>query len=325
MADRYTRRTGVLCKVEAVYGVAETVFTAADGLLFVEPPQFLIEADNVARNLVTPWMGNSEELPATRRAKLNFKVELAGAGVAGTPPAWGKLLRGCGFAEAIVPAPAPVPYVRYTPVNDGFESLTFRFFRDGVRYLAKGGRGTVKLDLNAYGIPTLDFEFWAFDTQAITSVVPAIDLSAFIQPQVVSDANSGNIWVGASETDGVVTGGAALASKGISWDIGNNLSHRKILGGERIAITDRAVSGKMAVDQSAADEIAWRDTINANTLAAMSFTHGTGAGSLIVVHAARVQRTNPQAIDDGGNVLIQTDLRALPGPGGATEIAIVAR
>jgi len=86
MADRYTRRTGVLCKVEAVYGVAETVFTAADGLLFVEPPQFLIEADNVARNLVTPWMGNSEELPATRRAKLNFKVELAGAGVAGTRP-----------------------------------------------------------------------------------------------------------------------------------------------------------------------------------------------------------------------------------------------
>ncbi|MDT8856430.1 phage tail tube protein [Paracoccaceae bacterium Fryx2] len=321
MSERYTRRSALLCRLEAPYGTPVTIFGESDAILLVDPPQFLIEADNVPRNLVMPWMGNSEELPATRRAKLTFKVELAGSGAAGTPPAWGKLLRACGFSETIVAGAS----VTYAPVNDGFEGMTFRFFRDGVRYLAKGGRGTVKLTLDAYAIPTAEFEFWAFDAQALAASIPAINLAAFIQPQVVTDANSGDIWLGASVTGGVVSGGAFLASKGISWDIGNKLAHRKMLRGERIAITDRSVTGKMAVELSAADEIIWRDAINANTLAAMSFTHGVGAGNLITVHAGRVQRTNPQAIDDDGSVLIQTDLRALPSVSGNPEFMIVAR
>lgn len=321
MADRYTRRSAVLVKPEVVYGTAETVFAATDAILLAAPPQFVIEPDNVARNLALPWMGNSEELPATRRAKLNFKVEMVGSGTAGTSPAWGKLLRGCGFAETIVAANR----VEYALVNSAFEGLSFRFYRDGVRYLARGGRGTVKLDLSAYSVPTMDFEFWAFDVQAISSAVPAIDLSNFQTPQVVTTENSGDIQLGATLTAGAISGGTSLASKGISWDIGNKLAHRKLLGGEKIAISDRAVSGQMSVDLSDTDEITWRNDINLATLTSLGFNHGAAAGRRIGVFAPRVQRTNPQAIDDDGSILISADLRALPGNTGAPELTIIAK
>lgn len=278
-------------------------------------------ADNVARNLVTPWMGNSEELPGTRRAKLNFKVELAGSGVAGTPPAWGKLLRACGFAETITVANR----VEYTFVNTGFETMTFRFYRDGVRYLARGGCGMPKVDLSAYGIPMLDFECWAIDTVALAENVPAIDVSAFLAPEVVTDANSGEIRLGATLTAGVIGAGAILPSRGISWDIGNKLSHQKLLGGEKMTITDRSVSGQTAVALTPAEEITWRTDINAAALTSLGFQHGTVAGKRVGVFAPRVQRTNPQAIDYEGNILIQTDLRALPGNTGAPELTIIAR
>lgn len=321
MADRYTRRSAVLAKVEAVYGAVETAFTAIDAILLATPPSFLIEPDNVPRNLVTPWMGNSEELPATRRAKLNFKVEMVGSGAAGTPPAWGKLLRGCGFAETIVAANR----VEYTFINSGFEGLTFRFFRDGVRYTTRGARGTAKLNLGAYEVPTLDFEFWGFDANAISSSIPAIDLSAFQSPQVVTTDNSGDIQLGATLALGVISGGTVLASKGITYDVAGKLAHRKLLGGEKIAITDRAVSGQMTVELSDTDEIAWRNEINAVTLTSLGFNHGTTAGKKISVFAPRVQRTNPQAIDDDGNIMISTDLRVLPGVAGAPELTIIAK
>lgn len=321
MAERHTRRSAVMAKMELVYGEAATAWTAADAALLVEPPKFLIEPDNVPRNLALPWLGNSEELPATRRAKLNFKLELAGSGAAGTPPPWGKFLRGCGFAETII----ALNRVEYTPVNSGFEGLTFRFYRDGVRYISRGARGTVKFDLTAYAVPTMEFEFWGFDTQALAESVPAIDVSLSMPPQVVTDANSADIRMGATLTAGVIAAGDVLASRGISWDIGNKLNHKKLLGGEAISITDRSGIGQMAVDLTPDQEITWRTDINANTLNSFGFQHGTVAGNRIGVFAPRVQRVNPQAIDYEGNILTQVDLRALPGNTGAPELTIIAR
>lgn len=319
--ERVTRRSAILCKLEAVYGVAETSFATTDAILLAEPPQFSIEPDNVPRDLALPWLGQSEELPATRRAKLNFKVELAGSGAAGTAPAWGKLLRACGFAETLFAGNR----VEYTPLNEGYEGVTFRFFRDGVRYVARGGRGMAKLSLDAYGIPMAEFEFWAFDAQAVAAGIPSIDVSNFIRPEVVSDANSGDIRIGSTLTAGVIAAGTVLQSKGINLDFGIKLVHRKLLGGERIAITGRQVSGQMAVELDAATEITWRTDINSNTLTTLGFNHGTTAGNRIGVFLPRMQRTGPQAIDDDGNILIQTDLRALPGVTGAPEITIIAR
>jgi len=321
MSDRLTRRTAIMAKLESVYGTAETAFVATDAILLVDQPDFQIEPDTVPRNLVLPWLGNSEELPGPRRARLKFKVELVGSGAAGTPPAWGKLLRGCGFAETITAGSR----VEYTPVNAGFEGLTFRFFRDGVRYVARGGRGTVKLNLAAFTVPTAEFDFMALDVDTVAASVPAIDLTAFIGPEVVSDVAAGVLSMGSTMALGVVTGGTVLASKGLSIDVGNKLAHSKLLGGESIKITDRTVAGQLSADLDAAAEIAWRADVNANTLTSIGFQHGSATGKRIGVFGGRVQRTTPQAIDADGSVMIQTNLRFLPGLTGTPEVTIVAR
>lgn len=324
MVERYTRLTGLLAKVEAVYGTAETVFVATDGILCTEPPQIVIETDNVERKLALPWLGNSEELPTTSRAKINFKTELAGAGAAGSVPAWGKLLVGCGFSETITAGSR----VEYAPVNTGFPGLTQRFFRDGTRYLARGCRGKAKLDLTAYQIPTADFEFWGFDTQKLAASVPSIDLTDFQTPEVVTDGNTGDIRLGGTLATGNITGGTVLVSKGIVLDMGISLSHRKVLGGvagERIGLTGRAVTGSMTMELDAATEITWTADIKANTIASLGFNHGTVAGKRISVFMPRVQRSMMQLVDDDGNMMFKVDFRALPGLSGAPEIIVIAK
>ena len=142
--SRYMRNTVIQALLEPTYGAAVATWNAIDALL-VKDPEFSIDRDVVPRDLVRGYMGGSEHLVGTRRSELKFTVELAGSGTAGTAPAWGKLLRGCGMAEVITAGNR----VEYTPVTAGHESLSFRFFRDGVRYVSRGARGSVKVNLPA--------------------------------------------------------------------------------------------------------------------------------------------------------------------------------
>ena len=62
---------------------------------------------------IRAYFGNSEQLPAGIHSELDFEVELAGSGAAGTAPAWGPLIRACGMSETITAATD----VKYAPVE----------------------------------------------------------------------------------------------------------------------------------------------------------------------------------------------------------------
>lgn len=313
---RKTKRTLIQCGIESTYGTVPGSMSS----ILIEDPDFTIDRDLIPRNLVRKYFGGAEHLIGTRRAIIKFKTEVAGSGTAGTAPAWGMLLRGCGMAEAITAA----QMVEYTPISDALESLSFSFNRDGVRYVSRGAMGTVKLDLTAYQRPMFEWEFWGFDTGAAEIALPSADYSAWKRPMVITDANSGDISIGGTYATGAISGGTSLKSQGMQIDLGNKLSHLKLLGGEACEITDRDVTGKMRVELSAADEVAWRTAINANTLTSVGFQIGNTAGARVGVFGATVQRVNPQATDYEGRVLIDADLRFLPNAGN-DDIRIVAR
>lgn len=313
---RKTRRTLITAIPETTYG---TPVDPGEPLL-VEDPDFMIDRDVVPRNLVRPYFGGAEHLIGTRRAVIKFKTELAGSGAAGTAPAWGKLLRGSGFAETLTAGNR----AEYSPITDAMESLTFTFNRDGVRYVSRGARGTCKLDMTAYQRPMMEWEFWGFDTTAFEVSMTSPSLAAWKKPAVITDANSGDISLGGSYAAGVISGGTSLKSRGMQIDLGNKLSHIKLLGGEACEITDRDVSGKMQVELTAAEEVAWRTAINGEVLTSVGFQIGTTAGSRVGVFGAAVQRVNPQAEDYEGRVLIGADLRFLP-TSGNDDLRIVAR
>jgi len=259
----------------------------------------------------------------SRRANIEFDVELAGSGTAGTAPAWGRLLRGCGMAETIT----ALNRVEYTPISGGFESLSLHYYVDGVRYVSRGARGNVTFKMNAYERPMLHFAMVGFDTTAFeVSANISGDFTAWQRPLVITDANAGDIRLGGTYATGVISGGTVLASKGLTVDLGNKVSHLKLLGGERVDIISREVTGQATVELSAANEVLWRSEANVNTLASLGFNFGTEAGNRIAVWAPAVQRVNPQVEDYEGNALMATELRLLPSAvGGNDDITIVAR
>ena len=304
---RRSRNTVIQVGIENDYGVNPGSWGPTSSIL-IKNPRFRVVRDVAPRELVRGYLGGSDQLKSTRRAEIEFEVELAGAGAAGTVPAYGVLLRACGMAETVNAG----VNVEYTPVSEGFESLTIRYALDGVIHIAKGCRGSVVFDLNAYGIPMMKFKFQGFDAYRTDAPLPNTDFSAWQTPLVLTDGNAGDIHIGGSFANGWASGGTKLKSRGLTFDLGNKISHLKILGGEEIDIADRQATGKMSVELDPTEEVAWETDMNGNVLTSVGFRFGTTAGQKVSVYAPKVQRITPEAEDYEGRVMFATDLALLP-------------
>ena len=91
----------LLAKKEVTAGTDALPTAAANAILCRALMPEPITAEQVQRNLIRPYKGNSGSLTVGEHRKITFEVELAGAGAAGTEPAWGLLLEACGFAATI--------------------------------------------------------------------------------------------------------------------------------------------------------------------------------------------------------------------------------
>lgn len=92
-----TRKRIVLAKIESSYGVDAAPTGSANAMLVKNLTLTPISAETVSRDLIRPYLGNSETLLATVFTQIQFEVELAGAGASGKVPAYDPLLRACGF------------------------------------------------------------------------------------------------------------------------------------------------------------------------------------------------------------------------------------
>lgn len=315
---RVMRKTAILAKIETAYGIDASPSGASNAILISEA-SFDVEYSNVARDLLRPYLGGSEELVGTRFVKATFSVEMANSGTAGTAPAWGPLLRACGMAEASLTTPARI---EYTPVSGSFSSLTIKYHLDGVLRVMLGCIGTCEIVLNEGERPMYKFTFYGIDGGISAAADPSVTLTAFKTPLVVSDINSGDVTFGATYAAGALSGGTAYPSRGLSIDLGNTVSKLNVLGGQAIDLTQRNVTGSTQLQLTAAQEVAMRGDINLNTVTGLGFTHGSGAGVGIVLHAPAVQRINPKDVDYEGTVHMGMDLRMIP-VNGNDEIRIV--
>lgn len=315
---RRTRNQIILAQIETTYGTSPGSFAGTDAIL-VSDLQMTVPREGVSRDLIRGYMGASEELVGVRRAEISFTVELAGSGTAGTAPQWGKLLRACACAETTTAGNR----VEYTPITTALESISLRFENDGVRYIARGAMGNAKLNLNAYDRPTMEFTFKGFDVSSTVNANITPNFTAWQRPLIVSDANSAGFKVGCAYAAGALSGGTALISRGMTVDLGNNVQHMQLVGGEQIDITARETSGTGVVELSTTDEVQWRTDMNTNTLSNIGFSHGTTAGNKIVFFATNVQRLNNQIQDYQGRAMTSFDMRMLPASGN-DEFRIVA-
>ena len=322
--SRYVRNTAVQAKIETTYGTEASGFTATDAVLIAEATYGEVQV-NVPRNLLRPYFGASEELQVTGRRTIRLLVEFASSGTAGTAPAWGALLRACGFAQTIIATTAAV----FTPISTLQESVTIRYFEDGILHTCVGCRGTASLRMMAFDKPMIEFNLEGLDTVASTATaLPATDFTAYKKPLVATFANAVMLSLGATYAagTGVISGGVNLASRGLEVNLGNAVSHIQLFTGESIDLTNREVTGRTTNFLTAAEEVTWRAAIRANTLAAVGFQLGSAAGSIIGVYGGAVQRTDPAGEDYEGRKMLGTGVRFLPvGTSGNDEIRIIAR
>lgn len=310
---RLVRKTAILAKTETVYGTEPSPApTGASNAILVSNASFEISYNNVGRDLIRANLGGSEQLVGTRFVQAQFDVELANSGTAGTAPPWGPLLRACGFAEAILTTPSRV---EYTPVSSSFSSITIFYHLDGVLRKMLGCMGTAELMLNEGERPMFRFTFSGLDGGRTATADPSLTLTAWKVPAVVTDVNSGDINLGCTYSAGALSSGTTYPSRGLAINVGNTVSRKALLGGQSIQISQREMTGSCQLDLSAAQEVSFMTDINANTTTTLGFTHSTGAGTGIILHAPVVQRIDPADTEYEGDVHMGLNLRFMPSSG----------
>lgn len=299
--SRLARRIALQAHVEATYGAGLTGSQTWSNALQIPPlerPRHRIERMNEPANYYTPFLGAADELPGPRVQEIQFTVDLAASGTAGTAPPIGPLLRACQFAETVTAGAR----VEYTPVSEPGESLTIRYWEDGHAYIARGCRGTVSLDITAFKRPTATFTFRGFDTAGgeAAALTPANPYAAWRDPILPMSGNSGDILLGCTYAGGSLSGGTAYPSKGLKLDMGNQLTYDAILSAEKVVVTERSPRLDTVLELTAAQEVVWRTDMNDSVETTLGWRVGTTAGNRIVIFARRAQRQEAQGMDDNG-------------------------
>lgn len=322
LTPRYVRNSAILAKTEATYGTDPTPTGVANAILVSNLSITPLNAQNVSRDLIRGYFGGSEQLIGTAYVECKFDVELAGSGAAGTAPAYGPLLIGCGMAETVT----ATYHVVYDPISASQKGTTIWYYVDGVKHVLNGARGTFEIKMGLGERPVMSFTFLGLDGGVTATALPSQTLTAFKTPIAITDANTSDFTLGSALTLGsqipAIAGGTVYPSRGLSVNFGNTLNHVPLLGGESVDIVSRDTTGRVTLDLTAAQQASFHTDIKANTTTTATFLHGTTAGYKVILSALAVQRINPTYEDVSGRVMTGMDLRFLPSSGN-DELKIV--
>jgi hypothetical protein len=322
LTPRYVRNSAILAKTETTYGTDPTPTGSANAILVSNLTITPLVSQNVSRDLIRGYFGGSEQLVGTSYVQCTFDVELSGSGTAGTAPAYGPLLIGCGMAETVTAS----YHVVYDPISTAQKGTTIWYYVDGVKHVINGARGNVEFKLGLGERPVMSFTFQGLDGGVTATSTPSQTLTAFKAPIAITDTNTSDFTLGSSLTLGsaipAISGGTTYPSRGLSLSLGNTLAHVPLLGGESVDITGREVTGRATLDLTAAQQASFHTDIKANTTTTATFLHGTATGYKFALYSPAVQRINPAYTDQNGRVMTDLDLRFLPSSGN-DEIKLV--
>jgi hypothetical protein len=274
MSKRYWRKLALLAKIEGTYGTDSTPAGATDAVQAIDVQFTPMEGGEENRDLLLPYLGHQGVILTGLHGRLEFSVEVAGAGGAGDVPKYGSLLRACGFSETIS---AGVD-VAYEPVSAGQESVSIYYNRDGVRHVLLGTRGNVTMEFTPQRIPRFRFTMMGLHGTVADQALPSVTLSGFQQPVVVSKANTTFALHGYSGP-----------TENVSIDVGNQVETRLLIGSDAVEITDRLSTGSAVIEAALLATQNWDQIAKAHTAAALQLVHGTVAGNIVQVDAPKAQ------------------------------------
>lgn len=296
------RKTLVLAKIQTVAGTDPIPAAGANAILCRATNITPVNAEFAERNLIRPYMGNSGQVNVAKHGQIELEVELAGSGAAGTAPAFGPLLRACGFAETVTEDTD----VSYKPVSDAFELLTVYAYLDGLLHKMVDCRATVAFDITAKAIPFMRFTIMgAYSPITDTPMPSGVDYSMFKAPLGANKAN----------TPAWSLHGYSGCLQSFNMDLANQLAWRSLIGCEGANISDRQPTGNAILELPTIAGLNWPSKVVSGELAPFSIAHGNAAGGIVEIDLPKVQLLTPTYSDQDGIAMLNLQLSIQPDAG----------
>ena len=303
-----SRKRLILVKTESTYGTDSSP-VGTDALLVRNLDITPLSGDVVSRDLIRPYLGNFDQLIAQNSVAINFEVELAGSGTAGTAPKYDAILKACGLAATIVASTS----VTYAPVSASFSSATIYFNVDGVLHKLTGCRGSMNMSCAVGAIPTLAFNLTGVYNAPTDTAQPSVTYSAQATPLVFREGNTSSFSF--FSYSGVL--------QSVDFNLANDLVYRELVGGTKeTLITDRKPAGTVMIE---APTIATKDffaTALASSTGNLTFLHGTTAGNRVTFLASQVDVINPTYQDQDSIMMLSVPYVATPTTAGNNEFSL---
>ena len=308
----FTRKRLLLAAAETTYATAPT-FAASDALLVSNLDITPLDINLLDRELILPFFGNREKVVGQRMASVTFDVEIAGSGVAGTAPRWGRCLRACGFGETIVATTS----VTYLPASAGIVSVALDFNADGNRHLLTGCRGTATLNLTTGEIPKISFE--------MMGIYNAVAKGTPLTPTFANQAAP--VVVNSTNTTAVSAFAFSACMESFSLDLNNETPFRQLAGcTQNIPITDRAPLGEIVIEAplegTGTGEKEYFAAVSAQTLGAITWQHGQTAGNIVTFNAPTCNLDGPSYSDSDGVMMLNLPFMPVPTSAGNDEFSL---
>ena len=303
-----SRKRLILVKTEATYGTDSSP-AGTDALLVRNLDITPLSGDVVSRDLIRPYLGNFDQLISLTSVAINFEVELAGSGTAGTAPKFGAILKACAMSETVVSSTS----VTYAPVSSSFSSATIYFNVDGVLHKLTGCRGSMNMSCAVGAIPALAFNLTGVYNAPTDTAQPAVTYSAQATPLIFREGNTSSFSF--FSYSGVL--------QSVDFNLANDLVYRELVGGTKeTLITDRKPAGTVMIE---APTIATKDfftTALASSTGNLTFLHGTTAGNRVTFTASQVDVLNPTYQDQDSIMMLSVPYVALPTTAGNNEFSL---
>ena len=303
-----SRKRLILAKTETTYGTDVTP-AGADAVLVRNLDITPMQSDVVSRDLVRPYMGNSDQLIANTRVECSFEVELAGSGTAGTAPRFGALLKACGLSETVVASTS----VTYAPVSSSFSSATIYYNVDGVLHKITGARGNVEMNCALGQIPVLKFTMTGIYNAPTDTAAPTATYTNQATPIIFKNGN----------TSAFQFFSYAGCLQSVTFNLAASTVYRELVGcTKEVLITDRKPAGQVMIE---APTIAAKDFFSAAAGTAtgnLTFLHGTTAGNKVTFTAGQTDIAAPAYSDQDGVQMLTLPYVALPTSAGNDEFTL---
>jgi hypothetical protein len=306
-----SRRQLLLAELEVTYGTDPTPTAGSNAILVRNIEVTPLEAETVSRELIRPYLGQSEQLLAQTRVLINFEVELAGSGTAGTAPAYGPLLRACSFTETVSAGVS----VTYEPNSDASpQSVTIYFNNDGVLHKATGCRGTFSLNCAVGEIPTIAFEFTGIYNTPTDVALGSPTYANQADPVVFKQGN----------TTGFQVFSYAGCLQSFSLELANEIVYRELVGcTKEVLITNRAPAGEVMIEAVPVGTHNFFTDATGNSTGNLTFQHGQTAGNIVTFTAGQIDLGNPSYSDEDGIQMLTLPYIATPTDSGNDELELV--